>query len=80
MLIERIPHSGAWAVSADVGGRLVTRTYYGYSKREAVAMFRHETRPVKRCAMCASKISDSNPYNSRGDGCRWCDGYGDYEG
>ena len=33
-------HSGAWQVSAIVRGYLVTRTYYGYTKRDAVRLFR----------------------------------------
>jgi hypothetical protein len=40
---ERVEHSGAWHLSALVGGSysfLVWRTYYGYNKREALAMFR----------------------------------------
>ncbi len=45
MTTERL-HNGAWQVSGMVedawGGYLLTRTYYGYSKREAVALFRAE--------------------------------------
>ncbi len=33
---------GAWRVSAIVGGYLITRRYIGYTRREAVAMFRRE--------------------------------------
>ena len=32
-------HSGAWQVSAIIGGYLVTRTYYGYTKKVAKALF-----------------------------------------
>jgi hypothetical protein len=37
-------YEGAWIVSDIVGGYLVTRKYYGYGKREALAMFRREVR------------------------------------
>jgi hypothetical protein len=33
-------HAGAWIISDIIAGYLVTRTYYGYTKREAVALFR----------------------------------------
>ena len=36
---ERIPHSGAWALSALVGGYYRRCTYYGTSKREAIRDF-----------------------------------------
>lgn len=34
---------GAWRVSAIVGGFLVSRAYMGYTKREAVAMFKQQS-------------------------------------
>jgi hypothetical protein len=40
---ERIHPSGGWHLSAVVGGGnsfLVWRSYYGYTKKEALAMFR----------------------------------------
>jgi hypothetical protein len=40
---KKIP-SGAWEVSDIVGGYLVTRTYYGYTKSEALALFRKDTK------------------------------------
>ena len=40
--VERVPHNGHVNVSAMVNGYRVRRTYIGYSKREAVAMFRDE--------------------------------------
>lgn len=44
MTIERVAHSGAYVLSAFVGEGageyLFTRTYYGYTKREAVAQFK----------------------------------------
>lgn len=36
-------YEGAWVISAIVDGYLVTRRYYGYTKREAVRLFRRET-------------------------------------
>jgi hypothetical protein len=41
MLAEK-NYEGAWIISDIVGGYLVTRRYYYYSKREALAMFRRE--------------------------------------
>ena len=41
-LVEIVKHSGAVIVSDIVGGYLVARTYYGYTRREAVALFRRE--------------------------------------
>jgi hypothetical protein len=37
-------HAGAWVVSDIVAGYLVTRSYYGYTKREALALFKQENR------------------------------------
>jgi hypothetical protein len=41
---ERLQPSGGWSISAVVGGSYsgyrVQRSYYGYSKREALALFR----------------------------------------
>lgn len=39
MTTERIQHSGAWRISALVGGYLVTRVYYFYSQAEAEGQF-----------------------------------------
>ena len=38
---------GAWRVSAIVGGYLVSRQYMGYTKREAVAMFKEQNKGAK---------------------------------
>lgn len=35
-------YAGAWVLSDVVNERLVTKTYYGYTKAEAVAMFNAE--------------------------------------
>jgi hypothetical protein len=37
-------HNGAWEVSDLIDGRLVTRVYYGYTKRDAVREFARDTR------------------------------------
>lgn len=34
--------NGSWTVSEIVDGYLVTRTYYGYTRRESLAQFRRE--------------------------------------
>lgn len=44
---QRLFPSGAWQVSAIVRGYLVTRMYYGYTKREAVQEFRRDTAQPK---------------------------------
>jgi hypothetical protein len=37
-------HAGAYVLSAIHGGYLVSRQYYGYTKREAVRLFKEELR------------------------------------
>ena len=44
MTLEKHKPSGAWIVSDIIQGQLIRRTYYGYTKREAMRMFRMETR------------------------------------
>lgn len=44
MSVSKVWHSGAWVVSEVVGRYLVSRTYYGFTKREAVQRFRAEKR------------------------------------
>lgn len=41
MSIEKTSH-GAWRVSDIVRGYLVTRTFFGYTKRQAASLFREE--------------------------------------
>lgn len=36
----RIPHSGGWKLSAVVNATLIQYVYYGYTKREAMRLFR----------------------------------------
>jgi len=45
-IVERVSHSGAWVVSDIVGGYWVTRTFYGYTRAQAVALFRESVRNV----------------------------------
>lgn len=45
MTVER-NYEGAWVIYDNVRGYLVTRRYYGYTRREALAMFRREVRAL----------------------------------
>ena len=42
MTIERVRHSGAYVISQLTSdyGYLFTRTYYGYTREQAIAQFR----------------------------------------
>lgn len=42
MTATKLFPSGAWQVSAIIGGYLVKRTFFGYTKREALQAFRAE--------------------------------------
>ena len=42
MTIER-NHEGAYVISDIIGGYLVTKRYYGYTKREAIKLFKEES-------------------------------------
>jgi len=42
MLIERVRHSGMWVISDIINGALVTKKYLGYSRKEAIQLFRQE--------------------------------------
>ncbi len=42
MLIERVKHSGMWVISDIINGALVTKKYLGYSRKEAIQLFRQE--------------------------------------
>jgi hypothetical protein len=46
-LAIRKTFQGAWAISAMVGGYRVERQYMGYTKREAIAMFRSYIKGIK---------------------------------
>lgn len=48
MNIER-NYSGAWVIySSDDAGYLVTRSYWGYNKREAVRLFRQYMKEINK--------------------------------
>lgn len=47
MSITKLHPSGAWEVSDIIDGHLVRRTYYGYSKRQALAEFKAEFQEYK---------------------------------
>ena len=44
MLIERVNHSGAWVISEIINSALVTKKYLGYSRKEAIQLFKQETK------------------------------------
>lgn len=46
LAVSRAFPSGAWIVAAIVGTRRESRTYYGYTRREAVAQFLAEFAPT----------------------------------
>jgi hypothetical protein len=39
--------NGSWVVSDIIGGYLVTKQYYFYTKKEAIALFKQETKKGK---------------------------------
>ena len=41
MTVER-NHEGAYVISDIINGYLVTKRYYGYTKKQAVKLFREE--------------------------------------
>lgn len=43
MIIERNAE-GAWIISEIIGGLLICRKFYGYTKREAIRLFNTEMR------------------------------------
>lgn len=47
MMIEKVSHSGAWIVSDIVGGYRVARTYYGYTRAQALKAFKAENLGVR---------------------------------
>lgn len=44
--VSRAYPSGAWIVAAIVGNCRVSRTFYGYTRREAIAKFLAEFAPT----------------------------------
>ena len=47
MNVEKLFPSGAYSISDIINGQLVTRRYMGYTKREAIAQFKAETKARK---------------------------------
>jgi hypothetical protein len=47
MTIEKKFPSGALEITDIVDGQLITETYMGYTKREAVQLFREKIRALK---------------------------------
>lgn len=41
-IVSRLYPSGAWEVSDIVAGYWVRRTYYGYTRAQALALYRRE--------------------------------------
>lgn len=37
--ITKVPHNGALILSAIRGNQMITRTYYGHTRREALRLF-----------------------------------------
>jgi hypothetical protein len=44
MTITKLTPNGAYEISDIIGGYRVARTYYGYTKREAVKQFKEMSR------------------------------------
>ena len=40
MTIQRLSHAGAWQICDIVNGYLFTRTYYGYTIKQAKQLFK----------------------------------------
>ena len=41
-------HNGAWEISELVNGYLVTRTFYGYTKKESIRLFKDELKGERK--------------------------------
>ncbi len=48
MLVEKIFPSGGYCISELVNGYLVTQRYFGYSKKEAIRLFRQFIKEQKK--------------------------------
>lgn len=50
MIVEKIFPSGAWQIAGVVEGEgdhhFLTRTYYGYTKREAIRLWKEHIREI----------------------------------
>ena len=47
MIVTKLPVSGALWISDLINNELVTRVYYGYSRRDAMRLFKAEMREKK---------------------------------
>ena len=59
MIAERVAHSGAWSVYGVVNGYLLSRTYYGCTKRDAVRLWRQEASARVRFT---SRVPSARPW------------------
>lgn len=69
MTVTKLHHSGAWQVSEIVNGYLLTRTYYGYTKRESISNFNKEKRNDRKSnhsILCGGR----NRHSADCDSCR----------
>lgn len=46
MTIEKQLPSGAWIITDIINNQLITRRYFGYTKREAVSKFKKEKKAL----------------------------------
>lgn len=50
MTIEKIEHSGAWKITGVLEGEsdhyFLTRVYYGYTKKQAIKLWREQVREL----------------------------------
>ena len=44
MIVEKAYPSGAWVISDTIEGEAVTQTYFFYTKREAIRLFKQDLR------------------------------------
>jgi hypothetical protein len=42
MTVTRMRHSGAWVVTDIINGYYEQEVYYGYTKKEAIALFKEK--------------------------------------
>lgn len=54
MTVEKLLPSGGYTISAIRNNRLIRRTFYGCTRKEAIAAFRRYAAPHKRvlCGQC----------------------------
>lgn len=68
MIVHRAFPSGAWVISNLSGSHLTTKTYYGYTRKEAIKMFLvdeqkgRDTMSRNACAWCGTEVEDERQY------------------